>query len=136
MAKTQKEKLEAKLAKAEEAKDVNLVKAIKEELVALEKVEAPKEEAPVVPVDEMDALRKEAVVLVRRQGPNPLKRFRIVAMAGGYVVVNPNEQAVSPLNPPLAEGDASKLCSRFNSLIKPPKEALRKGGSSGSLEEQ
>jgi len=158
MAKTQKEKLEAKLVKAEEAKDVNLIKAIKEELAALAKVEAPNfssglgssgffggsgfssgfssEEAPVVPVDEMEALRKEVVAAVRKQGPNPLKRFRVVVLNGGHVVVNPNEQAVSPLDKPLSEGEANKICSRFNALVKPPKEALRKGGSSGSVEEQ
>lgn len=141
MAKTEKEKLEAKLEKAKAAGDAGLVKAISEELVAL----AKKGEVPAEPVkpekeapkaDESEALRKEVVAAVRAQGPNPLKRFRVVIVNGGHVVVNPNEQAVSPLNKPLDEGEANKIASRFNALVKPPREALKKAGSTGTIGEQ
>lgn len=144
MAKSQKEKLEDKLARAEKAGDPGLVKAIKEELAALAKADVKPEaaqpevevEAPAKAEDSSDVLRKEVVALVRAQGPNPLKRFRVVRLGNGYVVVNPNEQAVSPLNPPLEEGEANKIASRFNASVKPPKDALKKAGSTGTIGEQ
>lgn len=149
MAKSPKEKLEAKLKKAEAAGDAALVKAIKEELVALEKEGAsapapnggslaepgvvPKEPAEVNVIEER---RKAAVAGAKAMGPNPLKRFRVVRVENGHVIVNGDWQIISPLNEMLSEGEATKLAQRFNSMIKPPKDALRKAGSSGTIGEQ
>ena len=142
MAKSQKEKLEVKLEKAKAAGDAGLVKAIQEELVALAKAEGPVVPAvePVktepTPVNVVDERRKAALAGAQAMGPNPLKRFRVVAIDGGYAVVNPDPLCVvSPLDKPLEMGEANKLCSSFNSQIKPPKEALKKAGSNGTLQD-
>lgn len=147
-AKSQKEKLEAKLAKAKVAGDTSLVKAIEDELAHLKPEpvvppaapEAPKADEPKAqPAEEVspiEARRAAALKASRAMGPNPLKRFRVVLIDGGYAVVNPDERVISPLDAPLSEGEANKLASRFNSLIKPPREALRKGGVSGEIKEE
>ena len=57
-------------------------------------------------------LRREQVAQVKPNG-----KFQVTAVDGGFVVVGPLGQVVSPLNPPLPNGEANKLASVFNAKM-------------------